>query len=60
MDALGQANFPISMLDETIIAPRKTLSGGLDVSVSEPAPVFLLFIIGGLLLTIVGQPTQWT
>lgn len=57
MDALRQANFPISMLDETIIAPRKTLSGGSEESASDPTPVLLLqanFITGGLLLTVLG------
>ena len=55
MDALRRANFPISMLDESIIAPCNTLP---DASSSDPAPVFLLqanFITGGLLITIVGQ-----
>ncbi|KAF8972197.1 putative trichothecene 3-O-acetyltransferase [Flammula alnicola] len=55
MDALRRANFPFSMLDETIIAPRNTFPGSFDESTS---PVFLLqatFITGGLLLTFVGQ-----
>ena len=55
MDALRRANFPFSMLDESIIAPCNTLPGSTE---SDPAPVFLLqasFIAGGLLLTIVGQ-----
>lgn len=58
MDALRRANFPFSMLDETIIAPRKTLPGSPDESASDSTPVFLVqanFIIGGLLLTFVGQ-----
>jgi trichothecene 3-O-acetyltransferase len=58
MDALRGANFPFSMLDETVIAPCKTLLGSSDESASDPAPVFLLqanFITGGLLLTFVGQ-----
>ena len=58
MDALRQANFPFSMLDESIIAPRKTLPGSPDEPLSDPAPVFLLqatFITGGLLLTFVGN-----
>jgi hypothetical protein len=58
MDALRRANFPISMLDETIIAPCKTLPGNPNESASDSAPVFLLqanFITGGLMLTIVGQ-----
>lgn len=55
LDALRRANFPFSMLDESIIAPCKTLP---DASASDAAPVFLLqanFITGGLLLTFVGQ-----
>ena len=58
MDALRRANFPFRMLDESIIAPRKTLPGSPNEPASEPAPVFLLqatFITGGLLLTFVGQ-----
>ena len=58
MDALRRANFPFSMLDETVIAPRKTLPGNSDESASDSAPVFLLqvnFITGGLLLTFVGE-----
>jgi hypothetical protein len=61
MDALRRANFPMSMLDESIIAPRKTLPGGgsSDESAADSSePVFLLqasFITGGLLLTFVGQ-----
>lgn len=56
MDTLKRANFPISMLDESIVAPRKTLPAG--ESASDPTPIFLLqanFITGGLLLTFVGQ-----
>ncbi|KAK9363908.1 transferase family-domain-containing protein [Lipomyces starkeyi] len=56
MDALRRANFPFSMLDESIIAPRKTLPC-LDESESD-SPLFLLqanFITGGLLLTFLGQ-----
>ena len=58
MDALKQANFPFSMLDESIIAPRKTLPGSPDEPLSDPAPVFVLqatFITGGLLLTFVAN-----
>ncbi|KAF8348574.1 transferase family-domain-containing protein [Amanita rubescens] len=54
MNDLRRANFPFSMLDESIIAPRKTIPQG-DESVT---PVFLVqanFIIGGLVLTFVGQ-----
>ena len=55
MDALRRAKFPISMLDESMIAPLKTLP---EDNANEVAPIFLLqanFITGGLLLTIVGQ-----
>lgn len=55
MDALRRANFPISMLDESIVAPHRTLP---ESNSDKIAPVFLLqanFITGGLLLTIVGQ-----
>ena len=58
MDALKRGNFPFSMLDETIIAPCKTLPGDSDDTTSDSKPVFLLqanFITGGLLLTFVGQ-----
>ena len=57
MDAMRQSNFPFSMLDEDIIAPRRTLPTADELN-SGSTPVFLLqatFIIGGLLLTFVGQ-----
>ena len=57
MGGLRRADFPFSMLDESIIAPRKTLPGSSDESASD-SPLFLLqasFIIDGLLLTFVGQ-----
>ncbi|KAH7911394.1 transferase family-domain-containing protein [Hygrophoropsis aurantiaca] len=54
MDVLRRADFPMCMLDENIIAPRKTLFFE-SASESDPAtPVFLVqanFITGGLLLT---------
>lgn len=58
MDALKRAKFPFSMLDEAIIAPCKTLPGSSDESASNSTPVFLVqanFVVGGLLLTFVGQ-----
>ena len=58
MNALRQARFSFSMLDESIIAPRKTLPGSPDEPLSDPAPVFLIqatFVTGGLLLTFVGN-----
>jgi trichothecene 3-O-acetyltransferase len=57
MDEMRRANFPMSMLDETIIAPRNTI----PETFGEPphtTPVFLIqanFITGGLLLTFVGS-----
>ncbi|KIW85417.1 hypothetical protein Z517_00807 [Fonsecaea pedrosoi CBS 271.37] len=54
MDTLRQANFPFTMLDESVIAPINTLAAGTD----GPAPVFAVqanFIPGGLLLTFVTQ-----
>ena len=58
MDELRRAKFPMSMLDESIIAPRRTLPGSPEESTLDSKPVFLLqatFITGGLLLTFVGQ-----
>jgi hypothetical protein len=58
MDALREANFPFSMLEENVICPRMTLAGGLGETSSDPSPVLLLqanFITGGLLLTIVAS-----
>lgn len=46
------------MLDETILAPLKTLPGSSDEFASDSAPVFVLqanLITGGFLLTFVGQ-----
>lgn len=59
MDVLQRATFPISMLDEAVLCPRKTVGGGNpDDSEPDSTPVFLLqvnFISGGLLLTFLGQ-----
>ena len=58
MNTLRGANFPISMLDESTIAPCKTLSTSSHDSVSDFAPVFLIqanLIKGGPLITILGQ-----
>ena len=52
-DSFREADFPFSMLDENIIAPRRTLAAS-----DEALPVFLIqpnFISGGLLLTFSGQ-----
>lgn len=53
MNVLRRANFPMSMLDQDTLAPRKIFPDS-----SESAPVFLIqanFITGGLLLTFVAQ-----
>jgi trichothecene 3-O-acetyltransferase len=58
IDTLRRANFPFSMLDENVVAPRNTLPGSSGESALVPAPVFLVqanFIKGGLLLTFVGH-----
>ncbi|KAL0938120.1 trichothecene 3-O-acetyltransferase [Colletotrichum truncatum] len=53
MEALRLANFPMSMLDEAAIAPRKIFP-----DIPSPAPAFLVqanFIDAGLILTFVAQ-----
>lgn len=55
MDTIRRANFPFSVLDECVIAPRNTLPEPSDF---DPAPVFLLqanLIIDGLMLTFVAN-----
>jgi hypothetical protein len=58
-DALRQADFPFTMLDECKIAPHKTLAvSDLSEVPNTELPVFLVqanFVTGGLLLTINGQ-----
>jgi trichothecene 3-O-acetyltransferase len=54
MDALKQANFPMRMLDENDIAPRKTFAP----SPAPSAPAFLIqatFLTGGLIVTFLAQ-----
>jgi hypothetical protein len=56
MEALKEAGFPFSMLNETIIAPRKTLPVRSDTP--EISPVLVLqanLITGGILLTFAAQ-----
>ncbi|KAJ5594090.1 uncharacterized protein N7459_000298 [Penicillium hispanicum] len=60
MTSLRQANFPMTMLDENIIAPCLTLNlpGNTVGLAANSAPVFAVqatFITRGLMLTIVGQ-----
>lgn len=58
MDGLRRADFPFSMLDETDIAPCKTIPKTSKDLVADSALVFLLqanFIDGGLILTFNGQ-----
>ncbi|GIC87797.1 uncharacterized protein Aud_004188 [Aspergillus udagawae] len=54
MEALRQAQFPIRLLDERVIAPIPSYSGAIP----GPKPVVLIqanLISGGLLLTVAGQ-----
>ncbi|OAA64713.1 Chloramphenicol acetyltransferase-like domain protein [Niveomyces insectorum RCEF 264] len=56
MDALRQADFPFRLLDEAVVAPRRTLPGNPDEAhlASTDTPVLLVqagFVPGGLLLT---------
>ncbi|KAH7122985.1 transferase family-domain-containing protein [Dactylonectria macrodidyma] len=58
MEDLRISGFPISMLDENVIAPRRTLPGGPDYNPTDPEPVVILqanLIEGGLILTVNGQ-----
>ncbi|KAL2126542.1 hypothetical protein VTI74DRAFT_713 [Chaetomium olivicolor] len=56
MDDLRQARFPFRMLHENLVAPRKTIPGGIAGSGPDPTPVFAMqanFVTGGLILTFV-------
>lgn len=60
MESLRSAKFPMTMLDESVIAPCLTLNlpGNSFGLVGETGPVFavqLNFLSGGLLVTFVGQ-----
>lgn len=60
MKDLRESNFAISMLDENLVAPCLTLNlpGNTVGLAAHYAPVFAVqanFIVGGLILTIVGQ-----
>ena len=58
MDTLSHTGFPMSMLDESLVAPRNTIPGTSGEIVPETSAVFLVqatFINGGLLLTFLGQ-----
>ncbi|ANB14255.1 Ayt1p [Sugiyamaella lignohabitans] len=58
MESLRESEFPIHMLDESLIAPRRTLPGHPDEASLTERPVFMVqanFISGGLLLTFIGQ-----
>lgn len=58
MQSLKEAGFPFSMLDETIIASRRTIPGTSGEEIAESTPVFLVqanIITGGLLLTFLGH-----
>jgi len=54
MHQFRAANFPCTMLDEDVLAPRHTLPGGVIETQADPEPVLLVqptFIDGGLVLT---------
>ncbi|KAF2973097.1 hypothetical protein GQX73_g679 [Xylaria multiplex] len=53
-DALQQSNFPMNVLDESIVAPRKT-NYGPDEPVAEVFQLQATIIKGGLVLTFLGQ-----
>jgi hypothetical protein len=59
MTELREANFPMRMLNESVIAPRHTFPTADDIKRDNPgSPVFLVqanFIVGGLVLTFLGQ-----
>lgn len=59
MMELREANFPMRMLNESVIAPRSTFPAADAASGRDHgSPVFLVqanFIIGGLVLTFLGQ-----
>ncbi|KAI5460383.1 trichothecene 3-O-acetyltransferase [Mariannaea sp. PMI_226] len=58
MESLRRSEFPMTMFDEDLIAPRRTLPGGPNFDPSGPEPVLILqinWIEGGLILTVNGQ-----
>ncbi|KAM0250213.1 hypothetical protein ACHAQJ_008706 [Trichoderma viride] len=59
MVELREANFPMRMLNESVIAPRNTFPAADAINGHDSgSPVFLLqanFIVGGLVLTFLGQ-----
>ncbi|KAL7947786.1 transferase family domain-containing protein [Trichoderma barbatum] len=59
MMELKQTNFPMSMLHESVIAPRNTFPTADTIKGHDSgSPVFLIqanFIVGGLVLTFLGQ-----
>lgn len=58
MDALRRVDFPIAMLDETVLSPRNALTMPGSPAELEKVPVLLLqanFIQGGLVLSIVAN-----
>lgn len=57
MEGLRSAQYPFSMLDESIVAPRNTIPGTGGAPTSD-SPVFIVqatFITSGLILTFLGQ-----
>ncbi|RFU76917.1 trichothecene 3-o-acetyltransferase [Trichoderma arundinaceum] len=55
MDDMRQSGFPMGALDETIFAPRKTISGTPSEAIAEVFQLQASIIRGGLVLTFLGQ-----
>ncbi|KAG6864521.1 hypothetical protein C0991_008983 [Blastosporella zonata] len=56
MAVIRQANFPINMLDESIVAPRRTIPSPEEAALEKPVLIVqATFITGGLILTFLGQ-----
>ncbi|KAG6815749.1 hypothetical protein H0H87_011661 [Tephrocybe sp. NHM501043] len=56
MDVLRESGFPISMLDESIVAPRRTIPSPEETALDQPVLILqATFIHGGLLLSFLGE-----
>jgi hypothetical protein len=58
MDEMKKSGFPMSMFDESVVAPRNTIPGTSGEEKKEAMEVFLVqltFIRGGLMLCFVGE-----
>jgi hypothetical protein len=59
MGALRQANFPMRMLDENDIAPRKTFAPSATPAAASAFLIQPSFTKGGLILNFPAQQTRW-